>query len=56
MKKSINEPRKDGKERPKVGAVFIKPDGSQESSYSGELRYGDHAEFCLLERKNRKTN
>lgn len=55
MKKSINEPRNDGKESPKVGAVIIKPDGSQESSYRGELRYGDHAEFCLLERKNRKT-
>lgn len=55
MKKSINEPRSDGKASPKVGAVLIKPDGSQESSYRGELRYGDHAEFCLLERKNRKT-
>jgi len=55
MKKSINEPRNDGKISPKVGAVLIKPDGSQESSHRGELRYGDHAEFCLLERKNRKT-
>lgn len=55
MKKSLNEPRNDGKESPKVGAVLIKPDGSQESSHRGELRYGDHAEFSLLERKNRKT-
>lgn len=55
MKKSLNEPRRDGKESPKVGAVLIKPDGSQESSHRGELRYGDHAEFSLLERKNRKT-
>lgn len=55
MKKSVNEPRKDGKQSPKVGAVIIKPDGSQESSYRGELRYGDHAEFSLLERKNRNT-
>lgn len=55
MKQSINEPRNDGKESPKVGAVLIKPDDSQESSYRGEYRYGDHAEFSLLERKNRKT-
>lgn len=53
MKKSVNEPRNDGKESPKVGAVLIKPDDSQESSHRGQLRYGDHAEFCLLERKNR---
>lgn len=55
MKKSINEQRHDNKVSPKVGAVLIKPDYSQESSHRGELRYGDHAEFCLLERKNRKT-
>jgi ATP-dependent DNA helicase RecG len=55
MKLSVNEPRNDGKESPKVGAVLIKPDDSQESSHRGELRYGDHAEFSLLERKNRKT-
>lgn len=54
MKHSVNEPRNDGKESPKVGAVLIKPDGSQESSHRGELRYGDHAEFSLLERKNRE--
>jgi ATP-dependent DNA helicase RecG len=55
MKKSIEEPRKDNKASPKVGAVLIKPDNSQESCHRGELRYGDHAEFCLLERKNRKV-
>ena len=52
MKKSISEPR-DDKVSPKVGAVLIKPDGSVETAYRGELRYGDHAEFTLLERKNR---
>ena len=52
MKKSISEPR-DDKVSPKVGAVLIKPDGSVETAYRGELRYGDHAEFALLERKNR---
>lgn len=53
MKKSISEPRKDDKPSPKVGAVLIKSDGSVETAYRGELRYGDHAEFTLLERKNR---
>jgi ATP-dependent DNA helicase RecG len=52
MKKSIQEPRKD-KVSPKVGAVLIKPDGKVETAYRGELRHGDHAEFSLLERKNR---
>src|SRR4030042_104882 len=50
---SVEEPRNDGKVSPKVGAVIIKPDGSVESAFRGELRYGDHAEFTLLERKNR---
>ena len=40
MKKSIDEPRDDEKASPKVGAVLIKPDRSQESSHRGELRYG----------------
>jgi len=52
MKKSIAEPRKD-KISPKVGAVLVKTDGSVETAFRGELRYGDHAEFTLLERKNR---
>ena len=52
MKKSVSEPR-DDKVSPKVGTVLIKPDGSVETAYRGELRYGDHAEFRLLERKNR---
>lgn len=52
MNKSIQEPR-DDKVSPKVGAVLIKPDGIVETAYRGELRHGDHAEFTLLERKNR---
>lgn len=53
MKKSISEPREDGNASPKVGAVLWKPDGTIETASRGELRYGDHAEFTLLERKNR---
>lgn len=53
MKQSINEPRADGKASPLVGAVLWKPDGSVETAHRGELREGDHAEFTLLERKNR---
>jgi ATP-dependent DNA helicase RecG len=36
-----------------VGAVLYKPDGTVETASRGELRHGDHAEFALLERKNR---
>ena len=54
MKQSINEPREDGKASPKVGAVLYKPDGTIETACRGELRYGDHAEFTLLERKHRQ--
>jgi len=36
-----------------VGAVLVKPDGSIDTACRGELREGDHAEFTLLERKNR---
>lgn len=53
MKQSINEPREDGKASPRVGAVLIKPDGSVDTAFRGELRHGDHAEFTLLERKHR---
>jgi len=52
MKKSIQEPRND-KSSPKVGAVLVKSDGTVETAYRGELRQGDHAEFTLIERKNR---
>ncbi len=53
MSQSIPEPRADGKASPLVGAVLVKHDGSVETASRGELRDGDHAEFALLERKNR---
>jgi ATP-dependent DNA helicase RecG len=53
MRQSVPEPRTDGRASPKVGAVLVKPDGTVETSCRGELRHGDHAEFTLLERKNR---
>ena len=53
MRQSVAEPRTDGKVDPKVGAVLYKPDGAIETACRGELRHGDHAEFTLLERKNR---
>ena len=53
MRQSVLEPRADGKVDPKVGAVLYKPDGTLETACRGELRHGDHAEFTLLERKNR---
>jgi ATP-dependent DNA helicase RecG len=53
MRQSVSEPRADGKASPKVGAVLVKPEGTVETACRGELRYGDHAEFTLLERKNR---
>ncbi|MEI7422008.1 MAG: ATP-binding protein [Prolixibacteraceae bacterium] len=53
MHASIPEPRSDKKVSPLVGSVLIKPDGTTQTASRGELRYGDHAEFTLLERKNR---
>lgn len=53
MRQSVNEPRADDKASPLVGAVIYKPDGTVETACRGELRYGDHAEYTLLERKNR---
>lgn len=55
MNDSIAEPRDDGKVSPKVGAVLIKADGSVQTASREELRYGDHAEYTLLERKNRSS-
>lgn len=55
MRQSVHEPRADGKASPLVGAVLYKPDGTVETACRGELRYGDHAEFTLLERKNRSN-
>lgn len=56
MRHSIPENREDGKATPKVGAVLLKTDGSVETAYRGELREGDHAEFTVLERKQRHVN
>ena len=53
MRESVNEPRADGKANPLVGAALYKPNGTIETACRGELRDGDHAEFTLLERKNR---
>lgn len=53
MRDSVHEPRDDEKPPLKVGAVLYKPDGTIETACRGELRDGDHAEFTLLERKNR---
>jgi len=55
MRQTVSEPRKDGKLIPFVGAVLYKPDGTFETACRGELRHGDHAEFTLLERKNRSS-
>jgi len=54
MNHSIQEPRQD-KVSPKVGAILITNDGKEETAFRGELRHGDHAEFTLLERKNRSN-
>lgn len=53
MRQTVPEPRADKKASPLVGAVLRKPDGTVETACRGELRHGDHAEFTLLERKNR---
>jgi ATP-dependent DNA helicase RecG len=55
MQQSVHEPRKDNKKSPSVGAVLLKCDGTIETGCRGELRHGDHAEFTLLERKNRTS-
>ena len=54
MRLSVDESRRDGKATPKVGAVLLKPDPPWHvTAHRGELRDGDHAEYTLLERKNR---
>ncbi|HUJ44941.1 MAG TPA: ATP-binding protein [Opitutaceae bacterium] len=53
MRRSVHEPRAKEGAAPLVGAVLVKPDGSVDTAGRGELREGDHAEFTLLERKNR---
>jgi len=55
MRQSVHEEREDDKKSPSVGAVIRKPDGTVQTACRGELRYGDHAEFTLLERKNREN-
>src|SRR5665647_1456602 len=56
MNKSKNEPRRDGKVPPKVGAVLVFPDGRVEKAHRGQLREGDHAEYTLIERLLTKDN
>ena len=53
MRQSVNEKRTDAKASPLVGALLWKPDRTIETACRGELRAGDHAEYSLLERKNR---
>jgi ATP-dependent DNA helicase RecG len=53
MRATEHEPRHDDKSVPLVGVVVYKPDGTIETAYRGEIRDGDHAEYTLLERKNR---
>lgn len=55
MRESVCEPREDDKASPKVGAVLFKPDGTIETACRGELRHGDHAEYTLLDLKNRNA-
>jgi len=52
MKKSIEE-KKNDKPSPYVGAVLVFPDGKYDTAYRGELREGDHAEYTVLDKKNR---
>ena len=51
MRQSVHEPRKDDKASPKVGTLLCKADGTIETACRGELCYGDHAEFTVLEKK-----
>jgi len=53
MRQSVAEPRSDGKASPRVGAALWKPDGTIETACRGELRQGAHAEYTLLDCKNR---
>ena len=52
MKKSIHE-RKRKSPSPFVGAVLVFPDGTYDTAYRGEHREGAHAEYVVLDRKNR---
>jgi ATP-dependent DNA helicase RecG len=55
MRESVAERRVDDDPPPRVGAVLYKPNGRIETAARGELRDGDHAEFILLEKKNRSN-
>ncbi len=55
MRKSVQEPRSD-KISPKVGVVLVMSDGTVDTACRGELRFGDHAEFTLLERKHQNSD
>jgi ATP-dependent DNA helicase RecG len=52
MRASVGEPRAEGEAGLLVGAVLWKPDGTVDTACRGELRYGDHAEYTLLDKKN----
>lgn len=52
MKKSVDERNKNSPS-PRVGAVLVFPDGTYEIASRGEFREGDHAEYTLLDKKNR---
>jgi len=52
MKKSIVE-RNNTNPSPHVGAVLVFPDGTLDTAYRGELREGDHAEYTVIDKKNR---
>jgi len=52
MRNSIPERRKK-EPSPYVGAVLVFPDGTVETAYRGEFREGDHAEYTVLDKKNR---
>jgi ATP-dependent DNA helicase RecG len=55
MKDSIHENRTD-KSSPLVGAVLVFADGTTDAAYRGEFRQGDHAEYTLVDKKNRAKN
>lgn len=55
MKKSVDEINKNTPS-PRVGAVLVFPDGTYEIACRGEFREGDHAEYTLLDKKNRTND
>lgn len=55
MKQSIHE-RKRNNPSPYVGAVLVFPNGTYDTAYRGEYREGAHAEYVVLDRKNRNKD